>query len=90
MKTIYEWIEICKKAQPKIGQQWEDNVIAQRLVASNMKYSSMADAVFEEPDCGNFLWAESPQGQAYWGDIREDMRKNPDKYIIKRKLFNKV
>jgi hypothetical protein len=91
MKTIYEWIEICKKAQPEIGQQWEDNVLAQRICVSPVRYSSMSSAITNDKDEGNFTWMRSPQGQLYWDEIKCDMRTNPNKYTSpKRKLFNKV
>jgi hypothetical protein len=91
MKTIYEWIEICKKAQPEIGQEWEDNVLAQRIVISSEKYLTMSDAIIQPEEEGNFHWFSSPQGHGYWNNIRLDMRSNPNKYIIpKRKLFNKA
>jgi len=91
MKTIYEWIEICKKAQPEIGQQWEDNVLAQRICVSPVRYNCMANAIVNDENYGNFTWMLSPQGQSYWNDIKKDMRYNPNKYTSsKRKLFNKV
>jgi hypothetical protein len=82
MKTIREWIEICKIAQPEIGQQWEKH-----LDCSNSKaYIHMQDAM-----CASFTWYETTEGADYWNDIYEDMSENTDKYSIpKRKLFNKV
>jgi hypothetical protein len=81
MKTIKEWIEICKKVQPEIGQQWEAN-----WNTSNANRISICLALK-----ASFLWHNTPEGRYYWETIYNDMDKNPDKYTTqKRKLFNQV
>jgi hypothetical protein len=91
MKTIYEWIEICKKAQPEIGQQWEDNMIHQRKSINANQFEKMYLAFSKNDEHGNFNWIDSPQGEDFWIGIHDDMVVNPDKYNkIKRKLFNTI
>jgi hypothetical protein len=81
MKTIREWIEICKKAQPEIANEWETN-----WNTSNAIRGSIALALKS-----SFAWYSSSRGRSYWETIHNDMHRNPDKYSIpKRKLFNKA
>jgi accessory colonization factor AcfC len=91
MKTIYEWIEICKKVQPEIGQAWEDNMLYQRKVNNLEEYPKMITALSKNAKGGNFDWITSPQGEDFWIKIYDDIIENPDKYNkIKRKLFNTI
>jgi hypothetical protein len=74
MKTVREWIDICKQTHPLIGVEWEK--LTPDSYFSSYE-SSMAIAL-----CGSFLH------NGYWSDIYDDMIKNPDKYLKKRKMFN--
>jgi len=90
MKTTKEWIDICKKSHPLIGDEWENKLLSQdNLYDNNKKFNSMSDALFlYSASKYGFIWSESPQDHKYWSDIHKDMVENPNKYAAKRKLFN--
>jgi hypothetical protein len=90
MKTLKEWIEICKKTHPLIGERWENNVMKQAPFGIDNDYSSMSDALFScQPDEYGFVWRYSTEGHEYWDDIYNDMIRNSQKYLpAKKKLFN--
>jgi hypothetical protein len=90
MKTLKEWIEICKKTHPLIGERWENNVMKEAPFGDNQEFHSMDSALFL-CDIGNygFIWSSSPEGHEYWKMIYNDMEDFPEKYLpSKRKLFN--
>jgi hypothetical protein len=83
MKTIEEWIEICKITHPELGKKWEECFEAENR-------NDTAPNIYEALNF-SFIWADTKYGHTYWGDIYVCMVSNPDKYSIpKRKLFNQV
>ena len=80
MKTIKEWARLC--SDDTIRRQWIDNANAQDCYYwnNNCVYGSMYWALSY-----TFDWTQSPQGFEYWRGIHDDMERNPEKYLRKRK-----
>jgi hypothetical protein len=85
MKTVREWIDICKQTHPLIGGEWEENV---KALYEKERFDTECCSMYDALNC-SFTWAESTQGHIYWARIMEDMENYPSKYLTpKKKMFN--